>query len=418
LEKEDLMSINVLFLTVVKIDHVSEKGIYTDLMRQFLKAGDHVTIICPLERRYKLETRILKDGNLTIIQVKTLNFQKASLLEKGIATLIMDSIFLKAAKKSLKYISKYDLVLYSTPPITFSRTVGYIKKKCQALSYLLLKDIFPQNAIDLGMMRYGSFLHKYFLSKEKELYKISDMIGCMSPANQQYLLRKHPELAGKVEINPNSIEINNVFHSNVTRDEIFSKYSIPKNVTVFIYGGNLGKPQGAYLLTEVISRCIVACPDAYFIIVGDGTDYKNIEKWFIKMTPPNAMLLHHMPKEHYDALLRCADVGLILLRSEFTIPNFPSRLLSYLENDLPVLSIIDTATDVGTISEEVGFGKWCKYGDIESILYQVKYFADNKLLRHEMGKIGNSYLKKEYDVKMSYGFINDFISNAQRNIKK
>lgn len=66
---------------------------------------------------------------------------------------MLESQFKSALKKYFRDV-KFDLILYSTPPITFNNVIKYAKKKSdnKALTYLLLKDIFPQNAVDLGMI--------------------------------------------------------------------------------------------------------------------------------------------------------------------------------------------------------------------------------------------------------------------------
>ena len=104
---------------------------------------------------------------------------------------------------------KFDLITYSTPPITLTNVVKYLKKKNpKAVSYLQLKDIFPQNAVDIGMFGEKSVFNWYFRRKEKALYKASDFIGCMSPANVEYVLEHNPEVAPeKVEIAPNTIDL-------------------------------------------------------------------------------------------------------------------------------------------------------------------------------------------------------------------
>ena len=57
-------------------------------------------------------------------------------------------------------------------------------------------------------------------------------------------------------------------------------------------------------------------------------------------------------REEYDNLVQICDVGLIFLNARFTIPNFPSRLLSYTEIGKPVLAATDENTDIGKIIEE------------------------------------------------------------------
>ena len=100
------------------------------------------------------------------------------------------------------------MILYSTPPITLTNLIKRLKKVSNAKTYLLLKDIFPQNAVDLNLLKHGGILYNYFRKQEKVLYKISDFIGCMSPANLKYVLDNNPQIEKKkLEVNPNSIEV-------------------------------------------------------------------------------------------------------------------------------------------------------------------------------------------------------------------
>ena len=216
----------VLFLTLVKINSLNERGIYTDLLRKFSDEGHTVTVVCPTERREKNPTTLIQEGLNSILKVKTFNLQKTNVIEKGIGTLAIEYQFLNAIKKHLKS-TKFDLVVYSTPPITFSKVIQFIKNRDNAYAYLLLKDIFPQNAIDMQLMKENSFLHKLFIKKEKKLYAISDTIGCMSPANKNYILKHNPEIdSSKVEVNPNTIQPIEFNLSLEEKDKIKDIYEI------------------------------------------------------------------------------------------------------------------------------------------------------------------------------------------------
>ena len=197
---------NVLFLTLARISDIEERGIYTDLMREFVRHGHTMYIVVPAERRFHQSTELLDDGNVKILRVWTFNIQKTNLIEKGIGTLLLEYQYQKAIQKYWRNV-KFGLVLYSTPPITFNKIIATMKKK-DAKTYLLLKDIFPQNAVDLGMFSKGSFFYRMFRKKEERLYQLSDYIGCMSPANVDYVLRHNREVdIRRVEVCPNSIEL-------------------------------------------------------------------------------------------------------------------------------------------------------------------------------------------------------------------
>ncbi|MBW7676626.1 glycosyltransferase family 4 protein [Chryseobacterium chendengshani] len=392
---------NILFLTLVEINSVEDRGIYHDLLRKFRNEGHDVTIVSPVERRKGISTNFSKKEGVSILQVKTFNIQKTNIIEKGIGTLAIEYQYLSAIRKHLTN-TKFDLVLYSTPPITFAKVIEFVKKRDFAKSYLLLKDIFPQNAVDMNMLKKDGFVHKQFLKKEKKLYQISDTIGCMSRANVDFVLKHNPEISkSKIEVNPNTIEPVIFNYSDKQKKEIRGKYNIPTDKKVFVYGGNLGKPQGLDFLLETIEA--TKFEDIFFLIVGDGTEFPKIHDWFNNNKPNNAKLLQRLPKDDYDKLLAACDVGLIFLDKNFLIPNFPSRLLSYLEMKIPVLAATDPNTDMGDIVEKAQCGYKVFAGNQDDM--QTKL---GDLLQDDLKKLGDNaekLLMDEYLVERSYNLI-------------
>lgn len=389
---------NILFLSLSRFDDVNIRGIYSDLMREFIKRGNDVYLASPTERRFGRPTHLLDFQHYHILKIKTLNIQKTNVIEKGIGTLLLEAQFDKAIRKYWGDVH-FDLVLYSTPPITFNKVIERIKKRCACRSYLMLKDIFPQNAVDLGMMKKGGLLHRLFRKKEERLYEISDRIGCMSPANCDYVIRHNPSIdPAKVEICPNAIEPIGIPElTDTERAELLSKLDIPTDKTLFIYGGNLGKPQGINFLLKVVEENEHRT-NSYIVIIGSGTEYHRIEQWFTERTPNNAKLISALPKAEYDTLIRACHIGLIFLDPRFTIPNFPSRLLSYLENHMPVLLATDKNTDIGTIAEREGFGLWCESGDLDKFMTNIDKITVNENVIESMGKRGKDFLLCNYTV--------------------
>lgn len=389
---------NILFLTIGRMNNIEDSGIYTDLLRAFRNKGHFIYTVSPYEKRTGLSTEMIDKNGAKMLYVSIGNITKCSAIEKGISTIQIESKFLDAIKEYFKNI-KFDLILYSTPPITFANVVKYLKKRDNAKTYLLLKDIFPQNAVDLGMMSKSSWkgiIYKYFRHKEKNLYALSDRIGCMSQANVDYVLKHNPEIpAEKVEICPNSIELRDMLLSAEERAEMRDKYGIPKGKKVFVYGGNLGRPQGIPFIIECL-KAQSKNEDAYFLIVGDGTEYHKLEKYFDEAKPKNAKLMSRLPKEDYDRMIAACDVGMIFLDHRFTIPNFPSRLLSYMQVGLPVIACTDPNTDVGKVIVDGGFGWWCESNDVAAFCQAVYDACEESVINQETIL---QYLTDHYDVK-------------------
>lgn len=390
---------NILFLTLSRIDNISQRGIYPDLLRVFLKKGHKVYIATPVERKLGIKTTIVEKENHSILFIQTLNIQKTNVIEKGLGTLLLEHQFYHAINKFYGNI-KFDLILYSTPPITLTKVIQKIKLRCRSKTYLLLKDIFPQNAVDIGLLSNKGIIYHLFRKKEKKLYAISDFIGCMSNANVEYLVSHNSEIDPKtIEVCPNSIELNNDNYL-IDKTKIRDQYGIPNDSKIFIYGGNLGKPQGLDFLLRVLNSNNNK-RDRFFLIVGSGTEYRKISKWFEMNQPNNALLLNSLQKNDYDNLVKSCDIGLILLDPRFTIPNYPSRLLSYLENKMPVLMATDLNTDIGKIAQENGYGLWCENGDLESFNSLLDTLILNPELTKQMGEKGYHFLLEHYQAHIS-----------------
>lgn len=389
---------NILFLSLSRFDDITERGIYSDLMRELIRRGNHVYIASPTERRFGKKTSVKSYDNCDILKIHTLNIQKTNIIEKGIGTLLLEPQFNRAINKYWGDI-KFDLVLYATPPITFNKVIEGVKKRYGAKSYLMLKDIFPQNAVDLGMMGSNSPVYKMFRRKEQRLYEISDRIGCMSPANCNYVITHNPEVdREKVELCPNALELVECNElSQKDRDKLLSKYHLPNDKVLSIYGGNLGKPQGVDFLIQTLESNENR-KESFILIVGSGTEYGKLRNWFDAKCPKNAMLLSALPKADYDSLIKCADIGLVYLDHRFTIPNFPSRLLSYLENKLPVIIASDKVCDMGSIAEDNGFGVWAESGDLRQFDENLDRLVSSKSDRLRMGEAGYEFLCKNYTV--------------------
>lgn len=266
----------------------------------------------------------------------------------------------------------------------------------------MLKDIFPQNALDIGLLpSWGPWklLVRWFKHQERELYKGSDFIGGMSPKNVAYLLEKNPYIPSeKVEVCPNSI-------TPIEKVAINRKEHDSQQPLTFLYGGNLGKPQGIPFLLD----CLASNMNKYdrrFIICGTGTEAHLITSFIEKYQPNNITFIPGLPVDEYEELVAQCDIGMIFLDHRFTIPNFPSRILSYMEKAIPVLACTDPNTDMGEIISENEFGWWVESNNVESFNTMVDSLCnlDQEMLS-QFGLNARNYLEEHYTVEGTYNTI-------------
>lgn len=388
---------NILFLTLIDFKTTKDYGIYHDFINELKKSSNKIVVVSPNERRNNKNTTIIKEENVEILKVKTGNITKTNKIEKGMSTLTIEKKYKKAINKHYKH-TKFDLIVYSTPPMTFSKLIASLKYKNNATTYLLLKDIFPQNAVDLNMFKSTSLIYKYFRKKEIGTYEISDFIGCMSPANKNYILKENKEIdADKIHIFRNSIYSNNNFEVS-QKDEIFKKLNIDNENITFIYGGNIGAPQGVHNIKKVMGR-FNEIPNSNLVILGNGTKYQELKEWSSRIENKNLHVFDRLPKTQYDQLLNVCDVGLIFLDERFTIPNYPSRLTSYLELGKPVIVSTDKNTDIGSEVVKKECGLWNISTDIDGFIKNAKQLVLDKNLRENMSVKARGFFEEEFRIE-------------------
>ena len=223
----------------------------------------------------------------------------------------------------------------------------------------------------------------------------------MSPANVRYVLEHNPEIpAYRVEVAPNSLSI--LKSERIVDKSVLNKYNLPSDKPIFIYGGNLGIPQGIPFLIQCLDANADR-DDCHFVIVGMGTYYQKLTDWYQTRQPKSITVLKGLPKDDYDYLVQACHVGLIFLDYRFSIPNFPSRLLSYLENRLPIISCTDPNCDLGLIAEDNGFGYYVPSNDVTIFTRTVDKMLASDMVA--MGEKGYQFLKNNYLVENTYNQI-------------
>lgn len=393
---------NILFL--FQRFSFKNSDLYLDLVKECVAKGHKVYVLAGTSEDVDDSRLVLEEGCHTAY-VKLPDQFRAGKIRKGLIQLLIEPIFIGAMKRLL-WGEKIDLVVYPTPPITLAGVVKTAKKHFGAKSYLMLKDIFPQNAVDLGMMGTG-LLFKYFKYVEKRLYAVSDRIGCMSPANVEYLKLHSPETSDKLEIFPNAI------HIQPLEDNEVSEETNKSEIVNFVFGGNLGKPQAVDFLLEGIKTLRDKGEQrARFLIIGEGTEAAFVERYISENNLENVSFRRKLPRDEYEKLLGQQDVGIISLSSKFTVPNFPSRLLSYMHMAKPVYVITDRVTDMGEIVVGAKCGFFSASDDITAFVDTVKEIIARKSELKAMGANGRKYLIENYNVTQVVKILERFHSTC------
>ncbi len=391
---------NVLFLMISFPDINKDSNLYSDLVEEFRNNGHQVYVAALLEKKQNQNTYLENVKNLNILRVRAGNwFNINSLLVKGITTLTIANYFKKDIKKYFNKI-KFDLVIYPTPPITFAPVVKYLRQRDECKSYLILRDIFPQNVRDLGLLN-NTLLYNYFRLKEKKLYNISDYIGCMSKGNIQYVLDHNSIDENKLEILYNWGKV--FYNSEVIVVDYKKKHGL-ENKFVAVFGGNIGLPQELEFLLELAKEYINRS-DIVFFIIGKGAQKEKIVNLINYHKLSNVILEDYIPRNEYRNLLKQCDIGLINLNRTFTIPNIPCKVVDYFNASIPILASTDKNTDLKQFLQDAKAGLWSETGDLKAYKGNFRKLLNDKKLREELGKNGRKFLEEHLNVEKAYKII-------------
>ena len=314
-----------------------------------------------------------------------------SLVTKAFSQLLMPFAMKQKIKRYLVH-ENYDLVLSATPPITLGSVIKYCKKHFKCKAVLMLKDIFPQGAVDMKYFPKGGLLHRYYCKVEKKLYSLVNVIGTTSEGNTEYLLNHYPYIEpDKIISIPNAIRPRHTIEQHYRQEN-----SISDEEVLCLFGGNLGRPQNVDLLIYAFSE--LRDKPIRFVVCGGGSEYHRIEEYIERSKNPHVTLIKYLPNDEYEKLLSAMDICLLTLTPQFTIPNTPDKMATYFAYGKPVVAATDRATDIGMILKNANAGLWSPSEEPDAFVENIKHLAENRRVREQMGEDARKYCADKLNV--------------------
>jgi glycosyltransferase involved in cell wall biosynthesis len=332
---------------------------------------------CTIKSRFSFS----KIKNIEILEVKTFNIKNKSLILRAIAEILMPFCMYFNCKKILLRNKKINGIIWYSPSIFFGPLIFLFKVKFRCKSYLILRDIFPQWAVDLKILK-KSFVYFIFKIFEKFQYMMADRIGVQTNSNIEYFLINEEKFSYKVEVLNNwlSIRRGSNFSFSFLQDTLKSKF-------IFVYAGNMGVAQDLFLFLELANSPAFK-KDAVLLFVGGGGELLNLKRYAELNKIHNVTFLNEIPSTQISSLISKCHVGIISLDLMHNIDNIPGKFLQYLQCGKPVLSKVNHNNDLITIVKKNNLGECfssnnltCLVNSANLILSNLKkdkYFYNNR----------------------------------------
>lgn len=350
-----------------------------DLAQQFAALGHRPVVIVPSPISDKSWTVERLDG-IEVLRVAAPPTRAASFVRRALAEMWLPFAMYRNIRKSSFRRAKWDIVAWYSPPIFFGPLIWKLHLNSGARTYLILRDIFPEWAVDLGLVRKGP-VYLVFKAIAALQYAVSEVIGVQTPSNLVYLSnwasprRRIEVLHNWLAVTPDvgcSIAVGNTALAGRK---------------IFVYIGNMGVAQGMDIFMELI-QSLRHREDIGFLFVGRGSEFAKLEAEKTSRDLNNVVFFDEIDSSEIPGLLAQCHVGLVALHPDHKTHNIPGKFVSYVQYGLPVLARVNGGTDLQRIIEDEGVGKVYVGNSVGELKGLAEELADDDILRHSMSERG------------------------------
>jgi O26-antigen biosynthesis N-acetyl-L-fucosamine transferase len=364
-----------------------------DLGVELHRRGNQVFVLTPSELVSQSFATSMED-NLLIARAKAGKIKSANKTLRALQEIQLSTNLWRRAKDFLSE-NRCDLILFYSPSIFFGRLVAKLKSLWGCPAYLILRDIFPEWAVDAGILRRG-LIYRFFRRMETHQYQTADLIAVQSPGNLEYFAHAFPgnQFRLKVLYNWTLLTEIDLPHTNWR-----ARLGLGGKL-VFVYGGNLGVAQDIDNLLRLAAR-LAQRTNIHFLLVGSGSEVARLNNSIAAQGLRNIQLLPAVSQNEYLSMIAEFDVGLISLDARLKTHNIPGKLLSYLYWGLPVLAGVNPGNDLFDLLNRNRAGFCIVNGDHENLVAAAQRLVENPDLRSEMGRNARRLLEQTFSVELA-----------------
>jgi len=361
-----------------------------DLASEFLLLGHEPIVVAP-DDNILIDSVVSIENGIKVIRIRTGKIKSASRFVRALNEIRLSKIIWKKGKQFFDE-NPCNLIVYYSPSIFFGSLVKKLKKKFACSSYLLLGDIFPNWAVETGILKKG-LIYRYFKYKERQNYEAADIIRVQSPANMQYFKKDGQDKKYRIEVLYNWTSLN---ESDIPRRMYRVQLGL-QNKVVFFYGGNIGVAQDIDNILR-LAEYLRNEPAAYFLLVGNGSEISRLKSKIFSKKLTNIAIYNSVDHKEYMSMLSEFDVGIISLDRRLKSHNFPGKMLSYMYYAKPILASINPGNDLKEMLEKNKAGLVCINGEDEIFVSNAKRLITDDNMRHQLGHNARCLLEKTFSV--------------------
>lgn len=319
-----------------------------DLSQEFVRQGHEVTVLVPsqdMNTPFAIETL----EGVQVLRLAALRTKDTGYVRRTLGEMLLSFLMLRGLRKSHLRDTKWDAVIWYSPTIFLGPLAAALKRAAGCPGYLILRDIFPEWAVDMGLLRKG-VVYRFFKLVERYQYSVADVIGVQSPSGLPYMQAWSKKPGRRLEVLQNWLAP--AANIGCTVSIAASRLAGRK---IFVYAGNMGLAQGMDVVLD-LAQSLVERQDIGFLFVGRGSDVPRLRALAIERGLGNVLFYDEVEPKEVPGLLAQCHVGLVVLDPRHKTHNVPGKFLTYMQAGLPVLARINAGNGLAELIEREQVG--------------------------------------------------------------
>ncbi len=309
-----------------------------DLARALVHGGHQVTVLVP-DPDASAPCRIEQWHGVTIARLRSGQSKGVSYARRFLAELSMPYRMWRAWRAGPLAGARFDGVVFYSPSIFLTPLVDRLARQSAARRYLIIRDHFPEWALDMGLLRMGP-AYRLLRTIARRQFAASDVIGVQTAGNLPYLTDAPRRPGQRVEVLHNWLAARPPIGCSVDVGQ-----TSLRGRRIFLYAGNIGIAQGMDVILDV-AHALAERSDIGFLLVGRGDDFARLADRAARENLGNVVFHAEIDPDEVPGLCAQASVGLVLLDPRHNTHNIPGKFLSYMAAGLPVLAIVNRGNDL------------------------------------------------------------------------
>lgn len=335
-----------------------------DLSREFVRQGHALTVLLPaagLDRPWQLDTY---DG-AQVLRLRAPETKNIGYVRRTLAELAMPFTMKRNLRRSPLGDHRWDGVIWYSPSIFHGPLVAALKRASGCRSYLIIRDIFPEWAADMGLMRRGG-AYRFFRAVADYQYSVADTIGVQTPGNLGYFGRWKEKAGRTLEVLPNWLG-----KAGAAPCPIRVADTALSGRKVFVYAGNMGVAQNMDVVIALAER-LRHRDDLGFLLVGRGSEVDRLKRDVATRELTNVVFRDEIDPDEIPDLYAQCHAGIVTLDPRHKSHNIPGKFLTYMQCGLPVLAVLNESNDLSSIIRECNVGEVSEVVDLDVLCQQVE----------------------------------------------